>query len=371
MKHNPLPPVPTWVPTPAKRYLDHTVAGRPIRALARSAGCHASTVLRQIRRVETRRDDPLVDAALTALAAVYAGSASDLAGQAAGKEPAAMNHTQIPVPKTEECAFNQEALTILRRLCEPGAVLAVAEQMEKAVVVRGDAGGAGTRTAVVDVAVAQAMALNDWIACDAPGRICRYRITGVGRGALQRMLARLENRARTRNDTGMAEAQAPYTVSGGGGSEEDAQTGRGRSCRAESPLLLLARRKDKDGQPFLDTGMVRAGERLREDFELAQIGPRVTGNWDRVLTGGVSGGGAGGASAGPVAARDRVVHALEYLGPGLCDVALRCCCYMEGLEQAEKRLGWSARSGKIVLRIALQRLQAHYDRLSGGDALIG
>jgi len=275
-----------------------------------------------------------------------------------------------PTPTSEGGAFNHEALTILRRLCEPGAVLAVAEQMEKAVVVRGDAQGAGTRTAVVDVAVAQAMALNDWIACDAPGRICRYRITGVGRGALQRMLAGLENRARTRTETGMAEEQAPYTVSGGGGSEEDAQSGRGRSCRAESPILLLARRKDKDGQPFLDTGMVRAGERLREDFELAQIGPRVTGNWDRVLTGGVSGGVSGG-GAGPVAARDRVRRALEDLGPGLSDVALRCCCYMEGLEQAEKRLGWSARSGKIVLRIALQRLQAHYDRLSGGDALIG
>ncbi|TDK44963.1 DUF6456 domain-containing protein, partial [Antarcticimicrobium luteum] len=73
---------------------------------------------------------------------------------------------------------------------------------------------------------------------------------------------------------------------------------------------------------------------------------------------------------GPGAARDRVARALADLGPGLSDVALRCCCYMEGLEQAEKRLGWSARSGKIVLRIALQRLRAHYDQVAG-DALIG
>ena len=372
MKHDPLPPVPAWVPIPAKRYLDHTVAGRPIRALARSAGCHASTVLRQIRRVETRRDDPLVDAALTALAEVYAGPASDLAGQAAGKDAAAMPQTQDPATPSEGGVFDHEALTILRRLCEPGAVLAVAEQMEKAVVVRGDAQGAGTRTAVVDVSVAQAMALNDWIACDVPGRICRYRITGNGRGALQRMLARLENRARARTETGLAEAQAPYAASGPDGSERDAQAGRGRNCRAESPLQLLARRKGKDGQPFLDTGMVRAGERLREDFELAQVGPRVTRNWDRLLTGGVSDGSAGSCvTSGPAAARDRVLRALDELGPGLSDVALRCCCYMEGLEQAEKRLGWSARSGKIVLRIALQRLQAHYDRRSGADTLIG
>ena len=52
--------------------------------------------------------------------------------------------------------------------------------------------------------------------------------------------------------------------------------------------------------------------------------------------------------------------ALRELGPGLADMALRCCCYMEGLETAERRLGWSARSGKIVLRIALHMLARHY-----------
>ncbi|MCB1311526.1 MAG: helix-turn-helix domain-containing protein, partial [Sedimentitalea sp.] len=55
---------PGWVPEGARRYLAHTENGKSIRELARDAGCHASTVLRQIRRMETRRDDPLVDAAL-------------------------------------------------------------------------------------------------------------------------------------------------------------------------------------------------------------------------------------------------------------------------------------------------------------------
>jgi len=125
---------------------------------------------------------------------------------------------------------------------------------------------------------------------------------------------------------------------------------------------------------------VNAAERLREDFELAQMGPRVAQNWDNFLTAGsdIGGPSQGGTAGGaPSAARERVAKALRYLGPGLGDVgpglgdvALRCCCYLEGLETAEKRMGWSARSGKIVLRIALQRLRQFYE-IELGDVLIG
>ena len=71
--------------------------------------------------------------------------------------------------------------------------------------------------------------------------------------------------------------------------------------------------------------------------------------------------------AGPAAlnARKRVRDAMADLGPGLGDVVLRCCCLLEGLEVTEKKLGWSARSGKIVLRIALQRLARHYEETTG------
>jgi hypothetical protein len=143
---------------------------------------------------------------------------------------------------------------------------------------------------------------------------------------------------------------------------------------AESPVAVLARRRDKDGRVFLDHDMVAAAERLREDFELAQMGPRVAQNWDRFLTGGDKAGftGDAGLSSGPQSARDRVAAALRDLGPGLGDVALRCCCYLEGLEMAEQHLGWAARSGKVVLRIALQRLRRHYDETYGrAGPLIG
>ena len=348
--------IPAWVPEGAQRYLAHTETGRSIRDIARSEGCHASTILRQIRRIEMRRDDPLVDAALQSLAETHFSISED---HRVGQE------------SEDAEKFDQEALRILRRLCETGSVLAVAEDMDKAVVVRDTGDAAATRTAVVDCKIAQALALQDWISCDNPGRISRYRISASGRAALNRLVAEAENEARTKNEFGMAEAQMPFQAKAS--TTQTDRVRRIRYCAAESPLVALARRRDRDGKPFLDETLVSAGERLREDFELAQIGPQVAQNWDRFLTGGGRGsfdseshGGRGSSDA-----RDRVARALSDLGPGLSDVALRCCCYLEGLEAAEKRMGWSARSGKIVLRIALQRLKRHYEYQTDRDQMIG
>jgi hypothetical protein len=44
----------------------------------------------------------------------------------------------------------------------------------------------------------------------------------------------------------------------------------------------------------------------------------------------------------------------------LADVAWRVLCLGEGLETAERALGWPSRAGKLVLTLALDRLVAHY-----------
>ena len=371
--------LPTWVPKPAQIYLVHTETGLPIRALARMAGCHASTILRQIRKVETRCDDPLVDAALRRLGAHHfdtpiAGPDAKSATGSASQSKEQTNMSFDAKISVNETVFEQDALRILRRLCENGAVLAVAADMDKAVVVRNGKNGSSTRTAVVDRHIAQAMALKNWISVQTTGRITRYQITTSGRAAVSEML----DQEPPAGPLGMAEDQAAFAEQHRDWGEKvlpDADTGRPKRMRynlSESPLTALARRRDKDGSPFLDDDLVHVGERLREDFELAQMGPRVAQNWDRFLTAGGRGGFApdSGIGDGPSAARKRVADAMADLGAGLSDVVLRCCCYLEGLETAEKRLGWSARSGKIVLRIALMRLQQHYARTSGpGGAL--
>lgn len=361
-------PIPDWVPVSATRYLAHTEGGLPIRELARHAGCHASTVLRQIRRLESRREDTLVDEALRHLGMSLFPSDRPECNKDTSRMTVKNQQTDLP---PDEQTLRTEAARILRRLSETGAILAVASDMEKAVVVR-DTPVGSNRTAVVARNVAQAMALKDWIACDAPGRISRYSITTAGRAALARM-AIGANEAQ-----GFAEAQTPFGAQHREWDQRQVTEAEGRRRRirynvAESPLTLLARRKDRDGKPFLGHDLVAAGDRLREDFELAHMGPRVAQNWDRFLTGSDRGnfGFAEGPGRGADGARDRVATALRALGPGLGDVALRCCCFLEGLETAEKRMGWSARSGKIVLRIALQRLKAHYDRQGPGGSMIG
>ena len=360
--------MPAWLPNGARFYLRHIEGGQSIREIARAEGCHASTILRRVRRIENRRDDPLVDEALSRL-----GHPTPALPIPAKETPPMSAPIRPPIAASEEQTVLREARRVLRRLCEPGAILAVAPDMEKAAVLKG-----AVRIAVTDRTAAQAFALKDWIACARQqGRVAIYEITAAGRAALKRMLAEEAG--------GFAEAQAgfdpqPFADQHRVWAERPVMESGGEEPRrlrvnlAESPLAVLARRREKDGQPFLSPDLVAAAERLREDFELAQMGPRVAQNWDRFLTSGDRGSfqPEGGPAEGPRRARDRVAAALRDLGPGLGDMALRCCCYLEGLETAERRMGWSARSGKIVLRIALMRLKRHYDETYGGASpLIG
>ncbi len=360
--------IPDWVPDAAREYITHTEAGLSMRQLARGAGCHPSTIMRRMRQIEARRDDPLVDEALEALRGIARNAGLHQLGSS--EENRTMN-AQSHQPKASESpdteTLDREGRRILRRLNEPGACLAVARDMEKAVVVREGADGHSTRTAVVDRAIARAMALKDWIACARPGRISRYRITAAGRAALKRLLAEQEA------ERGFAEAPMPFADQHGDREEAARIEARRRKARfnlGESPIGILARRRDRDGKPFLSREQIAAAERLREDFELAQMDPRVAQNWERFLAPTERGSARpepGG--TGSSAARDRVNAALADLGPGLGDVAIRVCCFLEGLETAEKRMGWSARSGKIVLRIALERLARHYRESGGGDMI--
>ncbi|MEL7727940.1 DUF6456 domain-containing protein [Citromicrobium bathyomarinum] len=122
---------------------------------------------------------------------------------------------------------------------------------------------------------------------------------------------------------------------------------------AESPLSWLHARG------HLSDRLFDAGERLRADYEKAQLSPSVTMRWDPVR---IKGGPDAGLSPTErqMAAKARFDGALAAAGSGLSDVLWRVVCACESLPAAERALQWPARSGKLVLKLALERVADFY-----------
>ena len=123
---------------------------------------------------------------------------------------------------------------------------------------------------------------------------------------------------------------------------------------AESPLGWLHARGHLDERQF------DAGERLRADYERAQLAPSVTMRWDPVRVDGSAGGEGLTPTERQIAAKERFDGAMREAGRGLADVLWRVVCACESLPSAEKALQWPARSGKLVLGIALDRVAGFY-----------
>ncbi len=122
---------------------------------------------------------------------------------------------------------------------------------------------------------------------------------------------------------------------------------------AESPLAWLHARG------HLSERLFDAGEALRADYERAQLSANITMRWDPVR---VKGTGDRGLSPGEkqIAARQRFDGAITAAGKGLEDILWRVVCAGEALPEAEKGFGWPARRGKLVLKIALERVAEFY-----------
>jgi len=124
----------------------------------------------------------------------------------------------------------------------------------------------------------------------------------------------------------------------------------------ESPLGWLFARGLVTHRQF------EAGERLRMDWERAQLSPRVTMAWDAAPVAR----GRGGSVSGPdltgaqIDARRRFDAAVESVGRGLSDILWRVVCAGEGMREAETALGWPARAGMLVLTFALDRVADYY-----------
>ncbi len=151
------------------------------------------------------------------------------------------------------------------------------------------------------------------------------------------------------------------------GDMRTAENIRVRSVRvnlSESPLGWLRARGMVTERQF------EGGELLRQDYERAQLSPRVTMNWGAPPLGGGARGAPdpAGATHRHIAAKARFDGAISKAGPGLSDILWRVICAGESVPTAERALGWPLRAGRLVLTLALDRVADYYQIRNARDA---
>jgi Domain of unknown function (DUF6456) len=111
---------------------------------------------------------------------------------------------------------------------------------------------------------------------------------------------------------------------------------------------------------LIEVHQLQSGERLRTDFTRAQLMPRTT-NWSNPMASARRGGGDRAITMTEtiVAARQRLRQAMDAVGPEFSGLLIDVCCFLKGLEDIERDRAWPARSGKVVLQFALDRLARH------------
>jgi len=236
-------------------------------------------------------------------------------------------------PRLGEEEIAREARRVLRRLASPRAALF--QRGQDFAVARGAASAAGSRLTVT-APFAAAFLRAGWIIADGPGR---FVLTGEGQAFLVRSFGGADRFAEQHREMTAGEID-------------------GRAVRvnlAESPLTRLKSRG------LIDAVRFAVGEKLRRDYTLAQLTPRMGVDLSApVVSGGARGSGADMVSDIAVAARQRFTRAMAAAGPGLADLAFEVCCDLKSLESAESQRQWCRGAAKVVLLLALDRLAAHY-----------
>ncbi len=239
---------------------------------------------------------------------------------------------------------------LLQALAEPGARGARSALEASTLVVRAASKGVTVVRARLPAAAGEAALAEGLVRWEDDGGARRLALTDAGRAHLRRLSAPEAEQA----DSFRAQ-HASYALR---------QLDRGARPtlvnEAESPLAWLARRKDRDGRSFLDAAQLEAGERFRRDIEQAQLLQRVTANWEASINAARRGADSAAVSEVAIDARRRLARAFDAAGPELAGLLTDVCGYLKGLEIVESERGWPARSAKVVLRIALDRLARHY-----------
>ena len=124
----------------------------------------------------------------------------------------------------------------------------------------------------------------------------------------------------------------------------------------------LAASRDAAGIAFLAPHHTLAAERLEQLIRRSQLAPRVTMSYDPANVGGRgrAGNGVETATDGAADARLRLSRIASALPPDCWGVLFDVCGLGKGLQLVETERRWPRRSAKLVLRIGLEQLAAHF-----------
>ena len=251
----------------------------------------------------------------------------------------------------------RDAERLLGALSAEGAYAFPDPTVPDGLIVRGGGTGVSLGSGRFAVACGEAL-LAAGLAEHEAGRRTRIVIAAAGASWLRR--AGAEGPAFLAQHLDLVAGQGGQEGAGGragSGAGIDTDTFRDAS---ESPLAWMARRRNRDGTPLIDTACFEAGERLRRDIAFAGMLPRLTSDWGRLRVDGSGPRDPAASSDAMVGARRRVDRALEAVGSDLSGLLIDLCGFLKGLERIEQDRGWPARSAKVVARIALGRLAEHY-----------
>jgi hypothetical protein len=250
---------------------------------------------------------------------------------------------------TRGMAKGKAAVRLLAHLARPGhsarMLAEMPEEINLFITRKGMTLGAGR----LSLAAAEALVDRDLAAWDGAGPRRALVITATGRAHLRRAQAAageefLEQHRATDERRLLVDGDERLL----------------RINNGESPLAWLRSRRDRSGQPYVDAACFEAGERLRADLTIAQMLPSVTMRWSAVPAASPGAQGSASASEAMIAARQRARRALQAVGSDFAGLLIDVCGFLKGVETIERERGWPARSGKVILRLALRRLAEAY-----------
>lgn len=204
---------------------------------------------------------------------------------------------------------------------------------------------------------------NGWLECKQD----IYRHTDVGQNWLTEFICFVdldqENTAKRQVHKTIAQNSQSRQMGASDFANVASQHAEQHSSADLAPLFKLYNRQRNMAHKYLSETHLRAGQKLFDQFVKANLRPNVTMNWENLQSVKQShhtGNKDMGFSETTYIARRELYESLSHVGQEFSAILVEICLFGNGLEATEKAMNWPARSAKLLLTMALDRLAEYY-----------